>query len=219
MLAALVGLLSPLAVDACIYPAPLRVVNAVMLGALDGDGSLTRSQRIRLQRAMTQLDPQALQGALRGEVSRGERAEIAQILRAAGALANSTGFAVSPDLRAPLNRLRGAVSDICATEDAVGAGAGEVATDAERGLTRSTGNGGQPLTFSEGVMRLSLTFTIYMTFLAFLLGVRRIVKHREADAMAPLSRDPAERAPPEILRPAVVQPSPTAPEGATPPLR
>lgn len=47
------------------------------------------------------------------------------------------------------------------------------------------------LTFREGVMRLSLTFTLYMVFLAFLLGLRRHLRQR-ADGMAAVPEPPQE---------------------------
>lgn len=170
---------------ACVYPAPVRSVTATLLTALNGSGQLANAQRTRLAQAMAQIAPEALSATLSGEVPRRDARAVDAVLAVAEPLARGIGTTVPEAVRTPLNRVRAAVLDTCATDNAVQTGDGLRATDSEHGTSRNEGGGGRALTFGEGVARLSLTFTIYMTFVAFLLGVRRLIKDRAEATPAP----------------------------------
>ena len=73
------------------------------------------------------------------------------------------------------------------------------------------------LTFGEGVVRLSMTFSIYMLFLVFLFGLRRVLKARMLELTDPDALDPAESASPETRPLADGPPSQAVPAGARPP--
>jgi len=157
---------------ACVYPAPLRDITRTMSAILDAGGEVSNHQRSRLRRAVAQVSPQALADALRPDIARRDHRAAVAILDKAAALANGNGLRVGDDMRDHTARLSTAVQAAC-SGNAQAVSSDEAAQGAEHGTTRSTGNGGRALTFREGVARLSITFTIYLAFLAFLLGFRR----------------------------------------------
>ncbi|WP_299694086.1 hypothetical protein [uncultured Tateyamaria sp.] len=203
---------------ACVYPAPVRAINTTLLEVLNGGGKVSNHQRTRLQRAMAQIAPGAVTATLRAELSRRDARAVGDVIAVAALLADGIGLSVDPDVRTPVTRVRDGIQQTCAQDNAQRSGNGEDATSAEHGLGRNEGAGGRGLTFGEGVARLSLTFTIYMTFLAFLLGIRRFFKEREA-AMALVAHGQAAHVSPEVLHPADVPPSPADPASAMPPPR
>lgn len=200
--------LSPPAVWACVYPAPMRSVNTILLEALNANGTLANPQRVRLRQAMSQLSPGALGATLAQEVSRGDARAAAAVLAAAGQLADGIGRVVDPDLRGALTQVRDAIHQTCAQDNAVQTGTGADATDAERGQARNEGSGGRGLSFGEGVVRLSMTFTIYMAFLGCLLGFRQFVKAGAGSMADPGVHGSGESAPPGSPPLAGAPPSP-----------
>jgi len=169
--------LAPSLVVACVYPAPLRSVNTTLLAVLDAGGTVSIHQRNQLARAVSGFSPDALKRTLSQDVSRGDARAARRVIDTATALASGRGVAVDTGLRDPVSRLGAAITSECAGAGQV-AGAGGAAAGAEHGARRTDIQGGRALTFREGVARLSLTFTIYLVFLAFLLGVRRHVHQR-----------------------------------------
>lgn len=212
-------LLWPAAVWACAYPAPVRSVNAVLLEVLNGNGQIANHQRVRLQRAVGQIAPGALEGALTSELSRRDARALGTVMGVATQLARGVGRDVDPNLRGSVMRIRDGIHTACAQDDATQTGTGEDATGAEHGLGRSEGSGGRGLTFGEGLVRLSYTFTIYVIFLAFLLSIRRILNARLAAATVLDVPAPAAHASPRTPPLADGSPSPSVPAGATPPLQ
>lgn len=162
---------------ACVYPMALRNVNTAFVGAFNAGGAVDVHLRMRLQRSLEGTSIVALEDAVRGEISRSELRAVRGVLTAARALARGDGRALPADLRAQTTQLAEAVQSGCSGAGEGTAGAGDAAT-AEQGTERREGGAGTALTFREGVQRLSMTFTLYMVFLAFLLGLRRIVKTR-----------------------------------------
>lgn len=200
---------------ACAYPAPVRTVNATLLEVLNGNGQVANHQRARLQRAMSQLGS----GALGDDLSRRDARAVRDVIAVASVLADGIGRTVDPDLRTAVTRVRDGIHDTCVQDDATQAGGGADATSAERGTARNEGSGGRALTFQEGVVRLSLTFTVYMTFLAFLLGLRRIVKQRGEPHGAVDTLAPADPAPLDGAHSSGASQSPAATASVMPPTR
>lgn len=157
---------------ACAYPSGLRTANATLDTILRAGGAVSVHHRDTLRRSIGQLDPQSLTATLGPELGRRTVRSMTAVIDTATALASGRGLSVDDAMRPHVKRLHDAVDSACsgATEVAVG---GEDAGGAEQGKTRQGGQGGSGLTFRQGVARLSLTFTIYLTFLVFLLGVRR----------------------------------------------
>ncbi len=186
-------LICPAMVWACAFPAPLRSVNTTLLAVLDNGGTVSIHQREALRRAMSQVTPDALKRTLRQDIARRDARAAGAVIDTAVALAGGRGMAVPLELREDVARLEQAVRGAC-TGTAVSAGGTEDAKSAEHGSDRSEGSGGRALTFREGVARLSITFTIYLAFLAFLLGARRSIKDRirAARAAEPAQPDDAE---------------------------
>lgn len=167
----------PALVWACAYPLPLRHANTTLLAALDGGGTVTIHQREALRRVMAQVSPDVLKRQLRQEVARRDARAAGVVIDTAVALASGRGMTVAPNLRDDVARLGQAVKAACLGQASV-AGKGEAAQSVEHGTARSEGDGGRALTFREGVTRLSITFTIYLVFMAFVLGIRRTIKER-----------------------------------------
>ncbi|WP_299701872.1 hypothetical protein [uncultured Tateyamaria sp.] len=169
---------------ACVYPMPLRVTNETLLSILDGGGKVSNHQRDRLARAMAQMSPDDVKRALSQEARRRDARAAHAVIDTALALASGRGMTVDEGLRDDLFRLDQAVDASCSGSDNAVSGT-EDADGAEHGVARrQTGRGGRALTFREGVLRLSLTFTLYMVFLAVLLGLRRHLRQRAAETAA-----------------------------------
>ncbi|WP_147110424.1 hypothetical protein [Tateyamaria sp. syn59] len=164
---------------ACIYPSSLRSINATLLAVLNSGGTVSIHHRDALRRSLSQLETPILLRTLQEDVGRRDARSARSILSVAEALADGRGLRVEEGLRNDVSRLAGAADEACSgTVDA--ATSGDSAAGAEQGKERSTGQGGRPLTFREGVVRLSMTFTVYLVFLAFLLGLRRQIRERRA---------------------------------------
>ncbi|WP_189368108.1 hypothetical protein [Tateyamaria omphalii] len=166
---------------ACAYPVPLRVANGTLLAILDAGGNVSNHQRDRLARAMAQIAPDVVKRTLSDEARRRDARAAHAVIDTALALANGRGMTVDEGLRDQVFRLDQAVDASCSGSNSAASGE-EDAHSSEHGVTRQTGGGGRALTFREGVARLSLTFTLYMVFLAFLFGLRRHFRQRAADA-------------------------------------
>ena len=98
-----------------------------------------------------------------------------------------------------MTRLRDVIKTTCVQGNAASTDKGEAARDAERGNDRNAGSGGLGLSFGEGVARLSLTFAVYIVFLAFLLGLRRHLKAAAIEPENAQRRDPAGSVPPDLV--------------------
>ena len=207
----------PVTAWACAYPTPLRSVNAILLEVLNTNGQLANHQRVRLRRAVDRIGPGALGGALEAELSWRDARAVRRGVGVAAGLAGGGGRTVDPDLRGSLDRIREGIQRTCSGGDAADNAGGDEASSAERGLSRNQGSGGRALTFGEGVVRLSMTFSIYMLFLVFLFGLRRAGKARTEGVMDPDALDPAESASPESRPLADGPPSQEVPAGARPP--
>ncbi|WP_299048449.1 hypothetical protein [uncultured Tateyamaria sp.] len=183
-LAVLAGLmLAPAVAIACAYPGGLRATNSALLAILDAGGTVSVHHRQTLRRHLDQINPAAVMQSLDQDVSRRDARAAGAVLATAQALADGRGLQVDGALRDDLRRVSDAVDAACSggTDVAVGP---EQADGAEHGTDRSEGQGGRGLTFREGVARLSLTFTLYLAFLAFLLGLRRQWRERSRAAPA-----------------------------------
>ncbi|WP_299297536.1 hypothetical protein [uncultured Tateyamaria sp.] len=192
----LLGALPTLAA-ACAYPAPLRSVNATLLAVLDAGGTVSIHHRNRLVRAIAGLEGEALKRTIAQEVARGDARAAGQVIDTATALAAGRGMVVDPGLRDPVSRLGASIQSQCSGTSQVASGT-DAAAGAEHGDRRDVTVGGRALTFREGVARLSLTFTIYLVFLAALLGIRRHVHQRaraQQDGVAPPVAGPDEPEP------------------------
>lgn len=170
---AVVGLVMlPCFAVACVYPGGLRATNATLLSILDAGGAVSVHHRQALRRSLDQIDPALVLQSLRQEVPRRDARAAAVIIETARTLADGRGARVEANMRDTLRRLSDAVDASCSGGIDVATGS-EAAQGAEQGTERSTGQGGRPMTYREQVARLSMTFTIYLVFLAFLLGFRR----------------------------------------------
>ncbi len=168
---------------ACAYPVPLRVANGTLLSVLDGGGNVSVHQRDRLARAMAQMSPEVVKRTLSQDARRRDARAAHAVIDTALALASGRGVTVDEGLRDHVVRLDQAVDASCSGSDSAVSGS-EDADGAEHGVTRPTDRGERSLTFREGVKRLSLTFTIYMVFLAFLFGLRRHLRQRSTEAIS-----------------------------------
>ncbi|MBY5934635.1 hypothetical protein KUV51_16630 [Tateyamaria omphalii] len=174
------------------YPGGLRAANTTLLAVLNGGGDVSIHDRHALRRSLDQMDTQAVLGMLEGDVRRRDARAATAVLTTAQALADGRGVRVDQALRNDVNRLAKAADTACSGNSGA-ATSSQDADSAEQGTERSTGQGGRPLTFREGVVRLSLTFTIYLIFLAFLLGIRRQLKERAAREDQAEDADPIQR--------------------------
>lgn len=178
---------------ACAYPTPLRVANATLLSILDEGGQVSIHRRDRLARAMAQMSPDVVKRTVSQDARRRDARAAHAVIDAATALASGRGMRLEEDMRAHVMRLDRAADVSCSGSDGVASGSDE-ADGAEHGTTRETDRGARALTFRERVTRLSLTFTLYMAFLAFLFGLRRQLRERVAKAPAVTESRPASKA-------------------------
>ncbi|WP_157598786.1 hypothetical protein [Tateyamaria omphalii] len=155
----------------------MRTINATLLTVLNVGGEVSVHHRGALRRSLGQLDTAAVLSALQEDATRRDARAAQTILTVAQALADGRGVRVEDGVRSDVTRLASAADAACSGA-ANAATSGEDAAGAEQGKGRNTGQGGRALTFQEGVVRLSLTFTIYLIFLAFLLGLRRQLRER-----------------------------------------
>ncbi|MEM8654670.1 MAG: hypothetical protein AAGF36_07975 [Pseudomonadota bacterium] len=164
-------------------------MNTLFLDILNQGGAVSVNQRSAITRGLSQINPDALKQQLQQDLSRRDARAANAVIDVAVAFSAGRGIRLDDGLRPHVERLRAAVDSTCSGQvDA--ATSGQAATEAEHGTERSTGNGGRPLTFREGVVRLSLTFTTYLIFLAFLLGFRREWRTRRARLEASRPPDP-----------------------------
>ena len=157
---------------ACAYPGGVRATNATLLSILDAGGTVSVHHRQALRAYLDQIDPAVVLQSLTQDAPRRDARATGRVLAVAQALAEGRGLRVEEGLRDDLRRVSDAVDASCSGETDVASGP-DAAASAEQGTERSTGQGGRPMTYREQVARLSLTFTIYLAFLAFLLGLRR----------------------------------------------
>jgi len=187
-LAVIAVLLSHTAALACVYPTPLRVANGTLLAVLDQGGTVSVHQRNRLARAMEQMAPDIVKKTISQDARRRDARAAHAVIDTAFALASGRGMTVDEAMWDHVTRLDQAIDVSCSGSDSAVSGSQD-ANGTEHGLNRQDNRGGRPVTFSEGVTRLSLTFTLYMVFLAFLFGLRRHLRHRiteRAGASEPL---------------------------------
>ena len=168
---------------ACVYPAAVQRVNAVLVTALDTRAPVDVNLRMQVRRALNGTSIVAMQDAMRGDLSRREMRDVRAVLGTANALAEGQRRTLPADLRDQTSRVAAAMHTACSGADGVAAGT-TTATDVERGVIRNSDKADTSLQFGEGVMRLTMTFTIYMLFLAFLLGLRTVLNAR-IDATLP----------------------------------
>ncbi|MEL6464699.1 MAG: hypothetical protein AAFQ58_07000 [Pseudomonadota bacterium] len=174
---------------ACVYPTALRSANTLLLDILDAGGAVSVHHRAKLGRTLSHMDPVVVIATLTQDVPRRDARAAQVVLDVVGRLANGRGLRVEEAMRPHLNRLDAAADDACSGTTDVAAGP-DAAQGAEQGKGRQTGQGGRALTFREGVVRLSVTFTTYLIFLAFLLGLRREWRARRARLDIPKATDP-----------------------------
>ncbi|WP_193743432.1 hypothetical protein [Tateyamaria sp. ANG-S1] len=154
-------------------------MNTTLMTILNAGGDVSVHHRNALRRSLNRIDTSAFLNTLEQDLPRRDRRAASAVLTKAQALASGRGLRVEEGMRDQVIHLAGAADKACSGAENA-ATSGEAASGAEQGIARNTGQGGRPLTFREGVVRLSLTFTIYLIFLAFLLGVRRQLKERAA---------------------------------------
>ena len=171
----LAAVLMPRGADACVYPTALRMVNDTLMGAMDRGGEVRTQTRMRLARALAAMSAQTVVAALAPEITRRELRAVRVVLNEAAALADGRGTVVDPGVRDHATRLKEAVQTACASSAAQGANGTDPADGIDRGGARRQGGTGRALTFQEGMMRLSVTFTIYLVFLVFLFVTRQAI--------------------------------------------
>ncbi len=207
----------PAMVWACAYPTPVRTANAILLEVLNNGGQINNHHRARLARTMEHIAVGAGNEGLTADLSWRDARAVRAVVEAATTLARGIGREVDPDLRGAVTRVRDGIQTTCVSADAATAARGEDATGSERGTERNTGSGGRALTFGEGVVRLSLTFTIYLAFLIFLFVLRRHLKTREVGLTGIEPAAPEGSASAEIRPSAKATQTPVGPLGAMPP--
>lgn len=196
--AMIIWIMLPSLAAACAYPNGLRATNATLLSILDAGGTVSVHHRQALRRSLDQINAAMVLQALSQEVPRRDVRAAGTVLQTAQALADGRGVRVDADMRDTLRRLSDAVDVSCSGGTEVATGA-EDAQGAEQGTERSAGQGGRPMTYREQVARLSLTFTVYLVFLAALLGFRQQWRARaRARLVAPVPEraqsEPGKRA-------------------------
>lgn len=177
---------------ACSYPGAFRLVNSTLTDQLERGGEVGVYVRSTLRRALNHMPPDAMLTSLRGEVSRAELRAARRVLEAANGLADGRGRKVNPELRSDTLRLTEAVELDCAN-GTLSASEGGNAQGADGGGARRDGGAGNPLTFQEGMTRLSIAFTLYAVFLVALFAFRQFY-HR--NVLASRTDDAAPVMPP-----------------------
>ncbi|WP_415401470.1 hypothetical protein [Tateyamaria sp. SN3-11] len=181
MVMALALILLPYGVLACAYPIPLQVINTTLGAVHASGGEVGMHHRTRLRRALDQLDVPALRQSLGEVLGRSDRRAADTVLKASAALAGGRGFKLEPDVAEKSRQLASVMQRDC-VEGTQAEGQG--ATDSTaHGARQSERGAASALTFREGITRLSITFTIYLIFLAAVIGLRRDHKlaHAEED--------------------------------------
>jgi len=184
--------------SACVYPTPLRVLNDTMIEAIERGGEVTIRARVRMGRILDNISADDLLRAISGEVSRRNLRAARNVMAAAAALADGRGLKIDPSLGEDTSRLKEAVRSTCsdATQGVTGTAP---AKGVEFGGDRKEGSTGRGLTFQEGLIRLSVAFTIYLIFLVFLFVLRQILNARYptvVPAATPMTTDAQDVRPP-----------------------
>ena len=187
--AAMVVICLPAGTWACEYPAPLRAISATLMSVQDSGGQVRTYHRARLRQALGRMDISAVRRDMAAALDRADRRSVATVLTLSSALANGIGRTLGPREATQVAHLATAIRTVCLAETQAKAPNTTSTTTLEQGDPQ-TGKAGVPgLTFYQGLARLSLTFTIYMTFLAFVIGLRRVWKTKVAHR-------PSEKGPP-----------------------
>lgn len=163
----------PGVVWACPYPAPLRAISATLTSVQENGGVVGNYHRARLSRALGQTNESALMRDLGGDVTRGDRRAVAAVLTLSSALANGMGRTLSVPESEQAHHLAAAIRTACLSDTKAKASHATPPASLEQDQQKGAGDGAAGLTFRQGIVRLSLTFTVYMTFLAFVIGLRR----------------------------------------------
>ena len=184
ILVGVVVALMPRAVDACVYPTALRAVNNTLIGALDRGGEVKTQTRMRLARTLAGMSARTVIAALAPEIARRDLRAVRAVLAEATALAEGRGVVVDPAVQSDADRLKAAVQIAC-SDATQGANGTDPAKGIEHGGARKDGGTGRALSFQEGMVRLSVTFTIYLVFLGFLFMIRQAIHARHPPARGP----------------------------------
>ncbi|MEO0403025.1 MAG: hypothetical protein AAF214_11670 [Pseudomonadota bacterium] len=187
---------------ACVYPAAIQTVTATLIDVRDTGGQVAIHHRARLRRTLAGVDPASLSATLASDLSRANLRAVDTVLAGATALADGKGVELGAHLTAASVRLREAVQKDCAQGEQAAAGGSE-AQGAEHGARRVGVGTGTPLTFREGLTRLSVAFTIYAVFLCFVIALRRRwpARHDTEEVTEPMSKPLLDRfVPSPILR-------------------
>ncbi|MEO9684729.1 MAG: hypothetical protein ABJF86_08245 [Tateyamaria sp.] len=158
---------------ACDYSAPMRLISATLSSVQDTGGRVSPYHRARLRQALQRMDVTAVEREMKGTLGRADQRAALATLTLSSALVNGSGWVLDGRDVAYVKHLANAIRTSCLAD--TNAKAQNTATDAtlEQGDPQVGNGGASGLTFRQGIARLSLTFTIYMTFLALVIGLRR----------------------------------------------
>ncbi|MFL4469798.1 hypothetical protein ACERZ8_07935 [Tateyamaria armeniaca] len=148
-------------------------MNTTLIKQMDRGGEVGMFVRNTLRRALANMPADAVLASMAGEVSRGELRSARTVLGVATALADGRGVFVDPALREHTSRLDDAVQEACSDGTQGASGVSEASGVEGGGARKEVGSAGG-LTFSEGMARLSIAFSIYAVFLAFLFVFRQM---------------------------------------------
>lgn len=158
---------------ACEYPAPLRAISATLTSVQDTGGRVSPFHRARLRQALTRMDVSAVERDMAATLGRADQRAVVAMLTLSSALANGTGRVLSARDAGHAGHLALAIRTACLAETHAKAQSTTNDTTLEQGDPQIGGDGAPSLTFRQGLARLSLIFTVYMTFLALVIGLRR----------------------------------------------
>ncbi|WP_299722606.1 hypothetical protein [uncultured Tateyamaria sp.] len=198
----IVWTMTSMAAAACAYPASLQMVNKTMIAQLKRGGEVSMFVRNSLRRSLDRMPADAMLTTLSGEVGWRDLRAARTVLEVATALADGRGFTIDPDLRQHTSRLNDAVQAACSDGTQGASGAAETnaveRSDARKEVGTSVG-----LTFGEGMARLSVAFSIYAVFLAFLFAFRQFYHHNYVTRPGGASDEaigPMAEIPPDLRR-------------------
>lgn len=163
----------PGAMWACDYPGPLRAISTTLMSVQEGGGQVGNYHRSRLRQALGQMDVVAVQNNLAGILGRADRRAVAAMLILSQSLANGMGRSLSAGDADQARQLAQSIRTTCPADTQAKAKSTPSSQALEQGESQLDGDGSRALTFRQGLARLSLTFSVYMTFLAFVIGLRR----------------------------------------------
>ncbi|MEL6618070.1 MAG: hypothetical protein AAFP16_04290 [Pseudomonadota bacterium] len=168
----LILLLFVSAAQACNFPGPLRTVSSTLAEAADADGGVNVTHRMRLRRALDALQRTDVTAGLPGDATRSDRRAVRRMVATARDLAAGRGQRVPGAVVAATVQVSDMAKRACRESQAKVIGSG-VASTVERAASRNSGGIDTRPSFAERVTRLSVIITVYFTFLAAVIGVRR----------------------------------------------